>query len=322
MYELKERGEYIRAIVRQGSGYDFIEPLADEIVYGDVTDGESLEKAFDGADIVYHLAGIIEIGKTDAKLIKAVNVDGTRKVAEAAKKAGIKRLVYVSSVHAIDFDTNDETIKEKDIFYPSKLKDDYSISKAEASNIVLDAVKNDGLNAVVLMPSGVTGPYAYRRSNIGQMIIEYANKRLAAYIDGEYDFVDVRDVARAMYAAADTDKIADGECFLLSGHKLSVREMMLTLQEITGVKASDIKLPLWVAKLFVPLAELLCKIKKIKPLYTKSSVEILNSNGNFDNSKAKETLGFAPMSAAQSLKDEYEFMLKIEPELFKKIPRK
>ncbi|MDR3293112.1 MAG: NAD-dependent epimerase/dehydratase family protein [Clostridiales bacterium] len=306
--ELHERGEYVRALVRRGNSYDFLEPYIDEVAYGDVTEPESLAAAFLDADIVYHLAGIISIGKGDGANIDKVNIGGTQNVIAAAKSAGVKRLIYTSSVHALHYENADEIIREKPYFSPEKLHDAYSVGKAVSSNLILNEVKKGELDAVILMPSGVVGPYAYRRSNIGQMIIEYVNKRLIAYIKGEYDFVDVRDVASALYAASDTERVKSGETFLLSGNKVTVKEMLKMLERATAVPAPRIKLPLFLAYVFVPLMERLYTLRKMKPLYTSMSIKVLNSNGNFDNTKAREILGYSPRSAEESLREEYEFM--------------
>lgn len=307
--ELKGRGEYIRAAVLKGERYDYIVPYADEIVFADVTDYGSLLKCFEGADTVYHLAGIITIGKENQDILRAVNVGGTVNVINACKECGIKNLVYTSSVHAIDFKTKKEVLREKPLYNPGAVKGHYAATKAEAANLVIKANGKE-LRTVVCMPSGVTGPYAYKRSNIGQMILDFADKKLTAYMEGSYNYVDVRDVAGGLYTAA--KKGRGGESYVLSGEEVSIKQMMVYLEEITGVKAPKFKIAVWFLKIFAGLSELYYRIRKVKPLFTSYSIYTLNSNCNFDNGKAKAELNFNPRGIKKSLADEAAFMAKNE----------
>lgn len=312
--ELKKNKEYVRVLILDENELKYIKDDIDEYFIGDVCNVESLKKCFENADTVYHLAGVITIGKENAGLLKSVNVEGTANVVKACQEMNVNNLIYTSSVHVLNFKSKTELLKEKDKYDSKLVVGNYAKSKADATNIVVEANSNK-LRTVICLPSGVTGPYAYKRSNIGQLIIEFYNKKLSAAFKGKYNYVDVRDVAKGLYMASKYGKA--GESYILSGEVVTIEQMFQIFTEITGVRPPRIILPIWFIKFFASLAELYYRIKKVKPLFTPYSIYTLTSNCNFDNSKAKKELKFSPRSIKKSLKDEYLFLKKSFPELFK-----
>ena len=171
-------------------------------------------KAFEGAEVVFHLAGIIEIGSGNKRKVHEVNVNGSKNVVEACKIAHVKKLVYTSSVHAIP--EKQGIITETKEFDPKLVKGTYAKSKAEATNYILNSNSKE-LEVIIAHPSGVIGPYEYIKSNMGQLIIDCANGRMKASIKGGYNFVDVRDVANGIILALEKGK--PGECYILARTK-------------------------------------------------------------------------------------------------------
>jgi len=209
-------------------------------------------------------------------------------------------LVYTSSIHAFTELPHGQTLVETKHFDENKVKGDYARSKALATNIVLDAVKN-GLDAVILHPTGVIGPYEYTLSNMGQLIIDFMKRKLFAYIDGTYDFVDVRDVAHGIILAS--EKGRSGENYILSGEQITVKRILEHLENATGLKAPRIKIPAWFAQLTAPLSELYYKILQQQPLYTSYSIQTLYSNSLTSHNKAKEELGYKPRPINEAIFD-------------------
>ncbi len=298
--ELVKNGTIVRALVLPQEDISSLKHLPIEIVKGDVTDYDSLAKAFEGTSYVYHLAGVVSISSGDKNLLQKVNVEGTRNVVRACMEAGIKRLVYTSSIHAFPELPHGKTIIEIKEFHPDKVVGDYAKSKAMATNIVLDAVK-EGLNAVIVHPTGVVGPYEFKLSNTGQLIVDFLRRRLYAYIDGGYDFVDVRDVAHGIILACEKGRI--GENYILSGEQITIKQLLKYLEEATGVEAPKCKIPLWLAKITAPLSELYYKMLRQQPLYTSYSIYTLCSNSLTSHSKATMELGYRPRPIKQALFD-------------------
>ncbi|MBN1485985.1 MAG: NAD-dependent epimerase/dehydratase family protein, partial [Chloroflexia bacterium] len=189
---LLERKERVRALVYPGDRTRSIEGLSLERIPGDVCDPDSLRAAFAGADTVYHVAGIVSIIPGREDLLERVNVGGTRNVVQACLHCGVRRLVYVASIHALVEPPHGTVIDERMPFDPRRIATEYGRSKARASLEVLRGVEQ-GLDAVIACPSGIVGPHDFMPSVVGKLLIDAAQRRLPAYVRGGYDFVDVRD---------------------------------------------------------------------------------------------------------------------------------
>ena len=294
-------GKKVRAVVPPFDRPDSIKDLDVELVYADVRDMPALLSAFKGAEYVYHLAGIVSIGSGQSRLLNDVNVNGTKNVIDACMQIGVKRLLYVSSIHAFTEPPHGVPIIETKEFDPSTVLGYYAQSKAAATREVLQAVRTRDLDAVIVHPTGVIGPYDFNPSNMGQLILDYMNQQLYAYIDGAYDFVDVRDVAQGIILASDKGQV--GENYILSGQQISIKQILTILEEETGIKAPRIKLPLWVAKMTAPAAELYYRLKNQTPLFTSYSISTLTSNSLTTHQKATRELGYTNRPIHASLRD-------------------
>lgn len=298
--QLLARGKQVRALIPPAKDTAPLKGLKVEMVGGDVRDTSSLIKAFKGSKIVYHLAGIISILPGRDKLLDQVNVTGTQNVVKACIETGVRRLVYTSSIHAIEEPPHGTMIDETFPCNPARVPQGYGRSKAQATLAVLDGVKR-GLNAVIVHPTGVIGPYDYKVSEMGHLLIDFVNGNLKAYIDGKYDYVDVRDVATGIILAG--DKGQSGERYILSGEQITVHQLMLMLQEISGVKAPSLKVPLWLARIAAGLSPLFYRLTKAKPRFTTYSIDVLCSNSLICSDKARRELGFTARPARQSIND-------------------
>ena len=181
--ELVLRGEKVRVLVLPGEDTDSLQGVDVEQVIGDVLDTEQLAAAMEDAELVYHLAGVISIMPGPNPLMRKVNVDGTRNVLQAARQAGVKRLIYTSSIHALERPIDGRIINEDLKFDPYNPAGEYDRTKAEATLAVQEAV-NDGLDAVIVCPTGVIGPHDYRKSELGLLIWSWARRRLNLLVDG------------------------------------------------------------------------------------------------------------------------------------------
>lgn len=281
------------------------------IYRGDITKKETLDDIFktkeDEELVVIHCAGIVSISSKYSQIVHDVNVEGTRNIVDMCKKSNVKKFIYVSSVHAIPEGIKGSVIKEINDFNPDDVVGLYAKTKAEATKIVLNSVK-DGVPAVIVHPSGIVGPNDYGHGHMTQLVKSYCGGSLTAGITGGFDFVDVRDVADGIISSIKNGKV--GECYILSNRYYSIKEILGMLHDITGYKEIKTYLPYWFINSFAALAELYYKLRKESPLFTKYSIYTLRSNSNFSHDKATEELDYNPRKIEESLKDTILFLRK------------
>lgn len=270
---------------------------------GDVRDASTLLPLFSGIDpantVLIHTAGIVSIAPHVSPQLYEVNVTGTRHVAQLCLSHGV-RMVYVSSVHAIPEQHGRRVLCEVSHFSPDDVIGGYARTKAEATQVVLDAVTH-GLDAVVVHPSGILGPYDTAGGNhLMQMLEDYLRGRLPACVRGGYDLVDVRDVAQGCLLAA--HKGRKGECYILSNRYYTIRHVLAMAREAGGGRRLPV-LPLWVARAAVPLLSLWARMCKKRPLYTAYSLYALATRDRFSHDKATSELGYCPRDLRDTIDD-------------------
>ncbi|MCM1227227.1 MAG: NAD-dependent epimerase/dehydratase family protein [Clostridium sp.] len=271
---------------------------------GDITKPETLSEIFSDTEnydvYVIHAAGIISIGNEVTPLMYNVNVNGTKNIIEVCKNYEVKRLLYVSSVHAIQEGTYMSTITEVNSFPKSKVQGGYASTKAEATQAVMNAV-SDGLDAVVVHPSGILGPFDDGNNHITQLIQMYLSGKLPAGVTGGYDFVDVRDVAKGCISAINNGH--KGECYILSNRYYTVRDLIEYMRIAVHGKHKKVCVPLKLAKIAAPVFEKIGEITKTRPLFTKYSLYVMDSNGRFSHDKATKELGYTPRDMKDTIRD-------------------
>jgi len=309
--KLLENGEKVRALVWRGEDTAPIQNLPIEQVVGDVLEPASLEDAFAGVDTVYHLAGIISIMPGSSPFVWRVNVEGTRNVLAAAQRGRVRRLVYTSSIHAIKRAPHGVEMDETLGFDAENPYGEYDRSKAAASLEVQKAAQA-GLEAVIVCPTGVIGPYDFRHSEMGSVIMDAALGKTAPYVDGAYDFVDVRDVAEGLILAG--EKGQRGESYILGGNKISVRYLLETVREVSGKAFARVKIPFGLAEFAAKFTPYYYRWTKAKPRFTPYSLEVLHSNADISHAKASRDLGYRPRSLYETIADTVRWFLEYRRE--------
>ncbi len=298
--ELAGRPGKIRVLLRHDSKE--LDRFGCEKVMGDICDYSSLEKAFEGADTVYHVAGLVDIEGTRDRLVWSVNYGGTKNVIAACKKCGVKNLVYVSSVDCIPPSRGNAPIKEYSTLNPNRLPDAYGKSKAAATQYCIEQ-SDESLKICVVQPSCCIGPDdIYGTNSVCSMIQLYLSGLFPCTLNfGGYNFVDVRDVAKGMIAAA--EKGRGGECYFLCGDRMSVRDFIATLAKIEGKEPPKIALHKGFLLKMCPVIDKLFRAAKLPPVITEFSINKLCENCNFSYEKAAAELDYKPMTTEQSLRD-------------------
>ncbi len=304
--ELLESGHHdIRVLVMPGDKSASSLPPDIEQVAGDLLDRDALARFFDvpeGTEIVViHCAGIVSTSMKSSKKIYEVNVDGTRNIVDACVLKQVKKLVYVSSIHAMPTLPSGQIMTEIDAFDPSKVVGPYAKTKAEATACVSAAVKN-GLNATVVFPCGILGPFDYARSNnITQLIIQFCRGKMPVGVKSGFDFVDVRDVAQGIVAAAERGR--SGEGYILGNRQVSVPEMFGLFHKETGKKKTRFFAPMWLAKAGLPFTALYYKLRRQQPLFCTYSLHTLGVNSLYSHAKASKELGYKARPFEETIRD-------------------
>lgn len=308
--KLIQGGEKVRALILPGESRLPLQGLEVEQVEGDVLDMSSLFDAFKGVRGVFHLAGIISIMPGHDPLVRKVNVEGTRNVLRAAAASGVKRLLHTSSIHAIQ--RIDRGVVDESLPYdPDNPFGEYDRSKAEAT-LEVEAAARKGLEAVIVCPTGVIGPYDFRDSMMGSVIRSAAGQKPTLYVDGAYDFVDVRDVVSGMLAAFQRGR--RGESYILSGQKSSVRYILETVREVTGRRFFQMKIPFDLAKFAARFTPWYYRRANAVPRFTPYSLEVLQSSCTVSHAKATRELGYQPRTLYETIRDTVSWLFENNPQ--------
>lgn len=302
---LQARGDAVRVVAHRNvtafHGTDV------EVVRGDVLDPAGLEAAFSNGDVVYHLAAIISIAGDPSGMVHRVNVEGAANAASAARAAGVGRFVHCSSIHAFDLHTRAGVIDESSPRVPagSARHAAYDRSKADGERRVREIIAS-GLDGVIVHPTSVIGPNDSEPSRMGRFFIRLRNRSLPSLVRGGFDFVDARDVAAGMIAAAERGRT--GRSYLLGGRHLSVSDLAAVAAEQSGIRPPRLVLPRAVAKLGLPFIGALARIRKVEPLYTSESMRALAVVARVDHGLAERELGYSVRPIESTVRDIYAWL--------------
>jgi len=307
--KLVESGKHVRTFVLPNDKSVKYIPEQVEIIEGDLCDMASLERLFSIPDhsefVCLHIASIVSVDPSFNQKIIDVNVGGTKNIINMCLSPKCKKLVYCSSTGAIKELPKGIKIKEVDNYNEEDVIGCYSQSKALATQAVMDAVKNDGLKACVVIPSGILGPEDYAIGEITKTQIQILKGELYAGIDGSFNLCDVRDLADGFINAIEKGRI--GESYILANEEVTFRDFVTLLAEEAGIEPITTFLPIWLANIMAKTMEFIAKISKTKPVMTTFSIYNLSRNNCFDYSKAVKELGYHTRSYKKTIKDEVQW---------------
>lgn len=306
--ELQNRPDVeLRCLLLPGTSLESLQGLRYSLYYGSVTEPESLKEIFSipsGALLyVIHCAGIVDRKPGYDPKVYAVNVQGTEIVARKTLEAG-GRLIYISSVHAMPPGKGRQPMPPATVFDPDTVIGLYSKAKAEASRRV-QALMKQGLDAVIVQPSGLIGPNDYDHTNMSEFFCEAASGKLPACVKAGYSFVDVRDAAQMIVAAC--TRGVSGQSYLAAGPTVSMMKLAVMAARISHTRPVALELPLDVVLAVTPVTALCYRLSGKKPLFTAFAVQTLESDSNFDVSKSVEDLGFSCRPLKETVTDIIRF---------------
>lgn len=266
----------------------------------DILDADALGRSIQGVEVVFHLASVISVTGDPTGRVRRVNVDGARNVAEAAR-AVTARMVHCSSVHAFDL----ESVEVVDESSPRAVADHlppYDRSKAAGEKAVREI---EGLDVVVVNPTGIIGPVDFAPSRMGAVFVAMWNRRLPALVDRHFDWVDVRDVAESLLAAAERGR-RDAN-YLLPGHYVSLPELARLAAQVSGRRVTSRTVPLTLARAWSPIGGLLTR-RTGSPLWlTRESLHALEHNPRVSGVLATTELGHSARQVADTVRDTFDW---------------
>ncbi|MDQ0595038.1 dihydroflavonol-4-reductase [Chryseobacterium ginsenosidimutans] len=308
---LVEKGIPVRATVRNINNKTPFAGLDCEVLQADITDKSSFVKALQGVETFYSVGASFKLwAKDPQKEIYDVNIQGTRNTIEAAAEAGVKRIVYVSSIAALDY--TKLPAKESNGYNPDR-RDMYYNSKNDGEKIAFELAQKLGIELVSVMPSAMIGSEAFLPLNVSYGVLKLIlNKEIPVDTKITLNWIDVKDVAEGCYLAAHKGRA--GERYILANEKC------MTITDTTMLANSlypelKIKIPGSVPKfilfLIAGIMEFSAKIKKIPPVLTRKDIAMFSGlQQNFDISKARKELGFNPKSPEQAVKEALDYLMK------------
>ena len=318
--QLVARGESVRALLRPSSQKRAIADLPLEYATGDLRDPSSLDRALRGVRRVFHVAADYRLWAREPAEIYESNVTGTKNLLEAAKRAGVEQFIYTSTVATIAVDRAQLPNESTD----SKLEEmvgHYKCSKWLAEKEALGAAKK-GLPVIVAMPTTPVGPGDWKPTPTGKIILDFLNGSMPGYVETGLNFVGVEECAAGHLLAAEKGKV--GERYLLGAENLTLKQVLDTLAQITGLSAPRLKIPHGVA-LSVAYAETaLSRLMGRKPQIPVEGVKIARHMMFVDCSRAQRELGFRPGPVAAALERAvrwYEANGYVTPRRAKKLAR-
>ena len=304
---LLRRGDRVRVLIRPGADRAALAALEVELAIGDLRDREAVDRAVAGCDQVYHVAADYRLWVPDPAAMYAANVDGTRNVIEASRRARVERIVHCSTVGALGIPPDGAGTEDTPVSI-EKMVGPYKRSKFIAEQVALEAARA-GVPVVVVNPSTPIGPLDLKPTPTGRIIVDFLNRRMPAYVDTGLNLVDVSDVAQGHLLAAERGRI--GEKYILGGENLTLREMLERLARISGLPAPRVRLPYAVAFGFALGAEAVSRVLTHRaPRASVTEVRMSRKHMFFDSAKARGERGYSPRPVDAALAAAVEFFRK------------
>ena len=302
---LAAQGGQLRVLVRPTSNLKNLEGLNAETATGDLRDPASIDKAMSGCDTVFHVAADYRLWARDPQEMYRSNVEGTRAILEAARKNGVRRLVYTSSVATMGFTRNGNPADEDSPVTLPNMIGHYKRSKFMAEQIALEAGRA-GMHVVVVNPTTPVGEQDIKPTPTGRIILDFLKRKFPAYVDTGLNLVDVTECARGHVAALERGN--SGERYILGGENLTLKQILDKLGAITGLPSPTVKLPYFFAFAAAAVDETITgRILHREPRATIDAVRMGRKKMFATSAKAERDLGWKIVPAENALRRAVEW---------------
>jgi dihydroflavonol-4-reductase len=294
-------GHDVRVLVRSTSPRTNLADLKLEIVEGDLLDEASIDRAMKGVRFLFHVAADYRLWARNPAEIIQTNVEGTRLVLAAAKRAGVERIVYTSSVATLASLPNGEPSDETNVLAGDAAVGAYKSSKLKAERMVEQMVAEQNLPAVIVNPSTPIGPGDVRPTPTGRIIVEAAAGRMPGYVDTGLNLVHVDDVAAGHLAALEKGRI--GERYILGGQDVQLGDMLAEIARVIGRSPPKLRFP---RRLIFPIAygaEAIAYVTGREPFVTTVGLRLAKDRMYFSSAKAERELGYSARPYREAIAD-------------------
>jgi len=306
--ELLARGHRVKALLRPGADERGLRGLKFEKITGDILDRPLLQRELEGCDWCFHVAASYQLWMRNYAPMYEINVQGTRNVLESAGRAGCKKIVYTSTVGCIGLpqrarDGSYPPTTEVDIAAEGQMSNDYKRSKFQAEGVAFDLFRKMGLPVVIVNPSAPVGPGDVKPTPTGQVIVDFLNRRLPAYLETGLNWVHVRDVAIGHILAAEKGRHGDRYILGNKDGNWTMQETLAVLEKAGGIPATKIKIPYWLAYRVAEISEFIAFFTGRAPRATLAGVRMAKYKMWFDPDKAVRELGLPQTPPVQAFAD-------------------
>jgi dihydroflavonol-4-reductase len=295
---LVARGAKVTALARPASNLANLDGVDCEIARGDMTDAAALKAAMAGARFVFHVAADYRLWAPDPSAIMRANLEGARVVMEAAKVAGVEKIVYTSSVATLR--AGHDVIDETAPLAEGEGIGVYKNSKVAAERLV-ERMIADGLSAVIVMPSTPIGPRDIKPTPTGRIVVEAAGGRIPAFVDTGLNLVHVDDVAAGHLLALERGAV--GQRYILGGQDVSLRQLLADIAALTGRAAPTIGLPRAPLYPLAFAAEAVARVTGREPFVTRDALDMAAHHMFFTSAKAERELDYRARPYREALED-------------------
>jgi dihydroflavonol-4-reductase len=293
-------GWQVRALARAGSDRSNLESLALEIAVGDLNDPASLEPAIADCRALFHVAADYRLGARDPEQLDRTTVQGTRNILAAARRAGVDRSIYTSSVATMGIPVDGTPGDEATPVDLDAMIGHYKRSKFLAERAVLDEARA-GLSVVIVNPSTPVGPGDVKPTPTGQVVLDAACGRMPAYVDTGLNIVHVDDVARGHLLAFERGVV--GERYILGGKDMSLREILAEISRLVGREPPRVRLPYAAVLPIAYIAEAFSRVSGRAGRVTLEGVRMSRKRMFFSSAKAQRELGYTWRPPVQAFAD-------------------
>jgi dihydroflavonol-4-reductase len=296
---LAAQGADLRLLVRASSNTDNIAGLQAERVTGDLRDPDSLKRAMQGCDFVFHVAADYRLWVRDPEQMYRSNVEGTRAIIEAAQQSGVRRVIYTSSVATMGFTTTGHLADELSPVSLADMVGHYKRSKFMAEQVALEAGRN-GANVVVVNPTTPVGEQDIKPTPTGRIIVDFLKRNFPAYVDTGLNVADVKEVARGHLLAM--EKAVPGQRYILGGENLTLKQILDKLSALTGLPSPTTRVPHAVAMGFAVFDQFFTgMVLRKEPRATVDAVRMGRKKMFASSAKAERQLGYRVVPVENAL---------------------
>ena len=272
-----------------------------ETVEGGLSDPKFLSENMEGSDAVFHSAAYVSVENIDIPLMHEINVVGTKNICQAAIDANIPKLIHFSSIHAFNQLPTNEPLDEDRPLVSNKNAPPYDKTKAAAQRLVYDAC-DSGLDATILHPTGIIGPFDFKPSRMGKVLLDIMTRKMLININAGFNWVDVRDVSEAAINCITLGK--QGQHYIIPGQWATFKQISTMISNQLHLRTNLVTLPFWSAYLALPFAFLFSKLTGNRPSFSRGSLHALAEQcQNIPGNLAKKEIGHSPRPLVETIND-------------------